>query len=942
MKLKSTAVATAIGLMVMAPHMAQAGTYYVTSGGTGNDSDSGINAYQAWATLDKVNSTAVAGDTVLFKTGDTWSGTLRLKSGVTYATYTPPLVTSAKPIIRGSVNVGSLSWSLDSGNVWVADASSVVVNDTDIHGNTIPGGISQLFFNGQRLTRARYPDAGGGEYTKGSKSYLKSGENTLKVTSYTQNLEVSSSQATLLAGKDLLGADVFVKNNDWFLTRYKSTAASLGAGNILALQSEDKGNNPSHAADRNAPRALDWPGVTDYPIGEGEGGYGYWLEGKRWMISQAGEWSYDPATKRLYVWMKDSSSPAGKALTAAVRLHAIAGRNLASVNISNIEVQETRGDAIVIDGYDTPVTSLSISDVKVVRAGRKGIYVVHTSDTATGNINNTVVEDSINEGIDLSGDRRWIETKAKRINVTNSTVRRAGLGYYARGAILMGHRGDALNNLVENSSYIGILGGKVNTISGNTVKYSCQGFDDCGAIYTGGSYYSASTYEPSTTLSAYEVGSTISNNFVEGILVQGDRLDGSGVSNGYNKGARNTNAVGIYLDDFSSLVSVSGNYVTGNDIGMVVHQGSNNTISSNNVVGNRVQLWMQENLGNHDLMAGNSVTGNVFASASSAPLVYQQSLFGATSAFASFSGNKYASYRSNEFMEDDNVSSLVRFKSFAQWQATGKDSGSSLHATGYGIQLAGTPPQLISYGTFTVGGTTNGWYGHQSTVAVESGSLAVQPAAGADIIGEKRRFGVTPGVAMAIDQGQAYWLSFDAKADAGADLVIGFRRDQLPWDDLSVPLVVPADNSWQSYSRLITADTTLSNSGFGFTLFVDKDVAVAGSKVRFNNVSLRRASLVTGNAGAAGFYNDTSAAKNVNCPNTISALCTNYIDLRTGASVTFPLSVAAKSSRVVVLNNSQWLDPDRDGIPGDGVAGGRDTCASTTDGRNVKESGCTY
>jgi parallel beta-helix repeat protein len=51
-------------------------TYYLDATG-GNDSNSGFNEHEAWATLQKVNAFAYApGDTVLFKRGERWNGAL--------------------------------------------------------------------------------------------------------------------------------------------------------------------------------------------------------------------------------------------------------------------------------------------------------------------------------------------------------------------------------------------------------------------------------------------------------------------------------------------------------------------------------------------------------------------------------------------------------------------------------------------------------------------------------------------------------------------------------------------------------------------------------------------------------------------------------------------------------------------------------------------------
>ena len=79
-----------------------AATYYVSN--SGSDSNSGLTAEMAWKTLDKVNRTFLKpGDKVLFRSGDTWAGTIKVNSSgkkgypITYDAYG----SGAKPVISG-------------------------------------------------------------------------------------------------------------------------------------------------------------------------------------------------------------------------------------------------------------------------------------------------------------------------------------------------------------------------------------------------------------------------------------------------------------------------------------------------------------------------------------------------------------------------------------------------------------------------------------------------------------------------------------------------------------------------------------------------------------------------------------------------------------------------------------------------------------------------
>ena len=58
-------------LIVLLASQAWSATYYVKNGG--NDSLDGLSDSTAWATIAKVSATVISGDTVYFRSQDTWS-----------------------------------------------------------------------------------------------------------------------------------------------------------------------------------------------------------------------------------------------------------------------------------------------------------------------------------------------------------------------------------------------------------------------------------------------------------------------------------------------------------------------------------------------------------------------------------------------------------------------------------------------------------------------------------------------------------------------------------------------------------------------------------------------------------------------------------------------------------------------------------------------------
>ncbi len=107
-------------MMVMATAPAEgATTYYVSAGGS--DANSGKSPAKPWRSLERVNLAELKpGDTVRFRRGDTWRGSLRPKSGapgaaITYAAYGK----GPKPTFLGSVSRNDpADWTDEGGSIW--------------------------------------------------------------------------------------------------------------------------------------------------------------------------------------------------------------------------------------------------------------------------------------------------------------------------------------------------------------------------------------------------------------------------------------------------------------------------------------------------------------------------------------------------------------------------------------------------------------------------------------------------------------------------------------------------------------------------------------------------------------------------------------------------------------------------------------------------------
>ena len=151
-------IAAIFGLLVQPV----AATVYFVSG-SGNDSNSGLTTNAAWLTIARVNAqTLSAGDQVLFESGTTFSGSIRVAS--------PEAGSAAQPIVFSSSgqNPAIISPANDSNGFLAVNCGGVIVSNLNFAGGgrTVNTGSGIEFFNnvaGSSLAffRVDHVDVGG-------------------------------------------------------------------------------------------------------------------------------------------------------------------------------------------------------------------------------------------------------------------------------------------------------------------------------------------------------------------------------------------------------------------------------------------------------------------------------------------------------------------------------------------------------------------------------------------------------------------------------------------------------------------------------------------------------------------------------------------------------------------------------------------------------------
>lgn len=353
----------------------------------------------------------------------------------------------------------------------------------------------QVFVGDKVLPKARYP----------ANTYLILPTNTVP------NTGVVSPALTLI-NRALAGAQLHARTQEWFVEERKIITA---AGQLDTL--------------------------LQYPLRPKVGVY---LTGKAWMIEDQQAWSFDALEKKLTLRAKPN-----EVLTQVPTGHLLQVDGRGSVSVVGIDFDAAGGDAINthLDG------TVSIKDVGIRRASGNGIAIAGAKTAF-------VISSAINE-VGLDG---IFFAETKRVFVKRNRITKAGLygGPRPSLAAINAHRTESATieeNIVENSSYIGIRFSGDARIRRNYVSQSCLFLSDCAAIYTW--RRNATDRRPH---------SEVVGNFIDGAA--GDTTVKLGVNDWF---------AGIYLDEFSNDILVDSNIIVGVNQGIYLHNAYNNEVRNN-------------------------------------------------------------------------------------------------------------------------------------------------------------------------------------------------------------------------------------------------------------------------------------------------------------------------------------------------------------------------
>ncbi len=484
--------------------------YYVSSSG-GNDSNTGTSTIAAWKTIAKVNSVMssfVSKDTVFFKCGDTFTDQLNIAKSGTSAS---PIVfssydTGSKPLINTAVTL--TGWTVTSNpKIWVANYTGLL---SDIRYLTINDKIQQI---------GRYPDV-----TAANDGFLYNDEcwGSNKFRDATLNF----------ATQDWTGAIVVMYTKPYRIEGVR----------ILKHQLDTVTTNPTTA-----------------PI---HIGYSYTIQNHLATLTTQGEWYFDKAAKKVYLYTTTNPSTV-KVQATSSKYGILFNSGITGISVKNISFQLADSIAICINsGSYISVDNCSFSNtlygvwaptsnnIGVTNSNFSDIYNISIGSTAMSlNVtvkNNIIRRNFLNPGMS---------------DITNNAYK-AAISIYCTNALIS-------YNDIDSCGYIGVYyNGYGNTISHNQIGHFNMKMFDGGGIYSFGTW----SYVPSLGINKY------GNNLIENNYIH----DGIGYLLGTNEGDSYNRRPGIYNDQLTEYNTVRKN-VLYNTHGILLASNHHHTVTDNTI-----------------------------------------------------------------------------------------------------------------------------------------------------------------------------------------------------------------------------------------------------------------------------------------------------------------------------------------------------------------------
>jgi parallel beta-helix repeat protein len=277
----------ALFILLVVPGV-QAKNYYLS--GSGNNQNKGNSPETSWISIDRLNQQKlVAGDSVLFKRGERFTGEIAVnESG-----------TTIKPIVYGAFGVGKcpvISGAIEIKHWETAEKGLLVAS--------ISYKVYNLFCNNKQQILARYPNQG----------FLKiDGGLNSKISFY--------------------DADLIQKNDYWkdANIRFKSYDWEWRTSKVINFSNHQVTIADSSSTQLNA-------------------GWGYYFDNKLEELDSIGEWFYDEKDQKLY-YLPDPKNDSDAALEASIYENGIVvQKDIQNIEIRDLTIKMYHNCGIFVQG----------------------------------------------------------------------------------------------------------------------------------------------------------------------------------------------------------------------------------------------------------------------------------------------------------------------------------------------------------------------------------------------------------------------------------------------------------------------------------------------------------------------------------------------------------------------------------------------------------------
>jgi hypothetical protein len=274
-------------------------------------------------------------------------------------------------------------------------------------------------------------------------------------------------------------------------------------------------------------------------------------------LDSPGEWYFDQATQQLYFWpLSEPLESANDELETAIASQLIHVQNSNNVRIEHLGLDGSLNEGLSVNDSADVV----VDDVDIRNVANRAVTILGGSNVTLSNCR--IAETGAGGVYVYGGDRNLLRPGLH--NIRNCEIRRFGqrIRTYQPAIRLEGVGNSAVGNMIYDAPHSAIIfSGNDHLIEGNNIADVVKEANDAGAIYTGRDWTAR--------------GTIVRDNFIRN--VRGYRGDAS-------------QAVGVYLDDQASGISVEDNIFVNVSIGVLMGGGRDDVLQRNIFVHNRIGI----------------------------------------------------------------------------------------------------------------------------------------------------------------------------------------------------------------------------------------------------------------------------------------------------------------------------------------------------------------